>query len=591
MSASRSEPTDRKNASASSSRAPDRPISPRSPWMIASSRAQSVALPSGRRSHPVRKCCDRQVGTPACDLEDQAGTIVVRRDGRGRVLGGPQVLGDGGVLLADPAEQVAGRLVLAELAIELDRAIDRAGGLEGLGGRGRVVELLQVEDRRIAVQAAALQGLGGHAIVAQELAVDVRRATEVALPDGLLGGLAIFAGQLVHQVRPGTPDSDRLAAFRPPDEVHEVVDRATPRQPIAPPDLPVPRVGRCHREGMPQGPRRIALAELMRAASGPARSGRPNPTGPSRRSAERPAPARPISPRSEARSLPAGPTGRPPAELDLGRIPLRPRRASPSSARSVPASPAPGLLDAALSPAGGVPARTRGRAPPGGTSGTSRPISTTRSASRRGSGKGRQARRGRGRTLTSRPRSIVASAIEPEDATARQEDQPPVAHQAGRLVVQQGRDELGVDGQVEVAGQRSEADRARDRLGRAADRASSRKPPATSWTRPDGSRPSRVQTASSAATSRVGTNRAGRRPAVARRRSWNATWTVMGSPLLRVRPTAAPRRSARRRRASARPRSAGSTPDTSRPASRRRTRSPTRRTCRSSSPSRPSTAR
>ena len=59
----------------------------------------------------------------------------------------------------------------------------------------------------------------------------------------------------------------------------------------------------------------------------------------------------------------------------------------------------------------------------------------------------------------------MVAAIEPEDATARQEDQPPVAHQAGRLIVQEGRDELGVDGQVEIRGQRAEAGRARDRLG------------------------------------------------------------------------------------------------------------------------------
>ena len=143
--------------------------------------------------------------------------IVVGRDGRGRKLGRPDVLGDRGILLADPPEQVAGRRVVAELSIELDGAIGRAGRFEGQGGRGPVVQLLQVEDRRVAVQSAALQGLGRHAIVAQELAVDVRRTAEVAVPDGLLGRLAIFAGQLGHQVgscAPGPRGPVRVSAPR-----------------------------------------------------------------------------------------------------------------------------------------------------------------------------------------------------------------------------------------------------------------------------------------------------------------------------------------------------------------------------------------
>ena len=69
----------------------------------------------------------------------------------------------------------------AELAVKRDGAVDGSGRLERLGGRGRIVELLQVKRGRVVVQPAALKGLGRHAIVVEQDAVNVRRPTEIPL--------------------------------------------------------------------------------------------------------------------------------------------------------------------------------------------------------------------------------------------------------------------------------------------------------------------------------------------------------------------------------------------------------------------------
>ncbi len=226
---------------------------------------------------PVGHNC--QVGPSGLVVEDSAGIIVVRRRGGRRLLGGPLVFGDCGVFLADAAQDVARRFMTAKLAVQLDCPVGRAGGLERLGGRSQVVELLPVEDPRVVMQTATLERLGGQAVIAQEFPIYVGCASEIAVPDGLFRGLAVLTHQILDEVWPSTPDSDRLAAHRLTQEIQEIVDRAIPWQPIPPSDRPLSGVNPCHREGMPQGGATGLPRETLGAVCGPATSDRSIPTG------------------------------------------------------------------------------------------------------------------------------------------------------------------------------------------------------------------------------------------------------------------------------------------------------------------------
>ena len=194
-----------------------------------------------------------------------------------------------------------------------------------------------------------------------------------------------------------------------------------------------------------------------------------------------------------------------------------------------------------------------------------------RSANRRGTGIARQARRGRGSATSSASNRMAASRSKRSAGPPGSKTRPPSrTSPAVSSSSSEGTSSASTGMNRSAASSRS---RVVPGTGSAIGRSSlSRKPPATSWTRPDGSTPSRVQSASSPAASRPGTNRADARagPVAGRRRSWNATRTVIVGLLPRARPTAAPRRSARRRPSSAGRRSAGSSPGTSRPASRPR---------------------
>ena len=77
-----------------------------------------------------------QVGTEGAIAEQVAGGHrAVLRVGRQEV-GGPDVLGDGGVFFANPTEQVAGLGMEPVLAIELQGAVDLAGRFERLAAAG-----------------------------------------------------------------------------------------------------------------------------------------------------------------------------------------------------------------------------------------------------------------------------------------------------------------------------------------------------------------------------------------------------------------------------------------------------------------------
>ena len=52
---------------------------------------------------------------------------------------GPLKLRHGRALFTEPAQQVAGRFIPAELAVKRDGAVDRSGRLKRLCGRGGVV--------------------------------------------------------------------------------------------------------------------------------------------------------------------------------------------------------------------------------------------------------------------------------------------------------------------------------------------------------------------------------------------------------------------------------------------------------------------
>ena len=174
--------------------------------MRAIRRAQGIALPTGRRDQPAAKCARARSGRPAlASRRSPAARCSV--EAAGQPVGRGQVLGLRGVFLADPAEQVAGRLVLVPLAVELHGPIDLARGLEGAGRPPAVVELGEQQDRGVVVEPAAHQGVGRRAEVAQELAVDGGRAAEVAPAQRLLGRLPILAAQLGHHVVAAEPEA------------------------------------------------------------------------------------------------------------------------------------------------------------------------------------------------------------------------------------------------------------------------------------------------------------------------------------------------------------------------------------------------
>ena len=90
----------------------------------------------------------------------------------------------------------------------------------------------------------------------------------------------------------------------------------------------------------------------------------------------------------------------------------------------------------------------------GGGSGHSRETSRIRSASGRGSGIGRHSPTGPRRRPSATPTgSTAASRSNRKHPPVRQEDQAAVAHQPGRLVVQEGGDEVGVDWDEQVGAQ------------------------------------------------------------------------------------------------------------------------------------------
>ncbi len=270
--------------------------------------------------------------------------------------------------------------------------------------------------------------------------------------------------QLVHQFRAGLPDADRPAARRNSPAGREVVDRAAQGEPVAP-TRPCGRAGRpaSSAEGMPQAPGRDRPGGTRGAASGPAPSGRASPSGSSRRATARP--SRPGRPGSRSASpSPWRPGVRPPAwPVSPPSEPAAPRR---RLLRPGPASPRWRGSGAARSPGGGGPAPTRGRGPPAAARAI--PARSRRAARRAGGARaiGRQSRRGRG-AVTSKA-SIPMGALRSNRRTdaARQEDQAAVAHQAGRLVIQQRGDQLGVDGHEQVRGQLAESGGARHRLRR-----------------------------------------------------------------------------------------------------------------------------
>ena len=130
-----------------------------------SSRAQAVAVGAG----PLRPAHCGRPRSPASRRRalwsairphsSQSGGVAAHGAARGDL-----VFGHRAGLVADASEEVAGGLVPTELAVQRDGAIDQPGRLERLGGRGPVVQLPQVEDRRVVVQPAPLEGLRGLAV-------------------------------------------------------------------------------------------------------------------------------------------------------------------------------------------------------------------------------------------------------------------------------------------------------------------------------------------------------------------------------------------------------------------------------------------
>ena len=170
-------------------------------------------------------------------------------------------------------------------------------------------------------------------------------------------------------------------------------------------------------------------------------------------------------------------------------------------------------------------------------------------------------------------------AIEDQSATLRQQYQAPVADQSTGLVVQKRRDQKGADRDIKPGSQGTQADRAGKHAGRRTielEKKASR----------DVEDPRRGielqpcwQHTRTAPGSGVETSRATAGSVPGRRRSRNGTWIKFTISLDVPRRVPSRRRSAHSRRVPARRRPSGATPTSSHPATMRRIRARSQRTC------------